>query len=109
MNLRGDYVTPTLTFLPWLEKPPLLFWMEALSFNLFGVSEASARLPVAVLGLLGVLCASGLANSLAGRRAAVLTFFILCASVLFFVYARAASTDMPLAASFTAAMAPEPQ
>ncbi len=105
MNLRGDYVTPTLTFLPWLEKPPLLFWLEALSFHLFGVSEWSARLPVAAIALLGVLCASGLGCSLAGQRAAVLTFFILCASGLFFVYARAASTDMPLAASFTVAMA----
>ncbi len=105
MNLSGEYVTPTLNFLPWLEKPPLLFWLEAFSFHLFGVSEWSARLPVAAIALLGVLCAGGLGCSLAGQRAGVLTFFILCASGLFFVYGRAASTDMPLAASFTAAMA----
>ena len=105
MNLRGDYVTPTLNFLPWLEKPPLLFWLEAASFRLFGVTEGSARLPVAVFALLGVLCASGLGYSLVGQRTAVLTFFILSGSGLFFVYARAASTDMPLAACFTAAMA----
>ncbi len=105
MNLRDQYVTPTLNFLPWLEKPPLLFWLEASSFHLFGVSEWSARLPVALIALLAVICASSLGYSLAGQRAAVLTFFILCASGLFFVNARAASTDMPLTACFTAAMA----
>jgi len=105
MNLRGEYITPTLNFLPWLEKPPLLFWLEALSFQLFGVSEWSARLPVASIALLGVLFASALGSSLGGQRAGVLTFFILCATGLFFAYARAASTDMPLATCFTAAMA----
>ena len=74
MNLRGQYVTPTLNFLPWLEKPPLLFGLEAFSFHLFGVNEGSARLPVAALALLGALCASGLGSSLAGQRAGVLTF-----------------------------------
>ncbi|MFQ5928794.1 MAG: ArnT family glycosyltransferase [Acidobacteriota bacterium] len=104
MNLRGSYVTPTLNFRPWLEKPPLLFWLEAGSFQLFGVHEWSARLPVAALALVTLLTMALLTSGSAGSRAAVFTVLVLCTSGLFFVYARAASTDMPLVAMLSAAM-----
>ena len=104
MNLRGSYITPTLNFRPWLEKPPLLFWLEAVSFQLFGVHEWSARLPSAILALLSLFIVALLAVELAGRRVAVLTVLILCTSGLFFVFARAVSTDTLLVALLTTAM-----
>ena len=51
----GDYVTPTLDGRPWLEKPPLLYWMEAGSYALLGVSEGSARMPSALIAFLAAL------------------------------------------------------
>lgn len=104
MNLRGQYVTPTLQFQPWLEKPPLLYWLSAASFRLFGVSEWAARLPVALFAAAAAVAAAFLALRFAGARAALFTLLILPTSGLYFVYARAASTDMPLTASFTVAM-----
>jgi 4-amino-4-deoxy-L-arabinose transferase-like glycosyltransferase len=104
MNLRGSYITPTLNFRPWLEKPPLLFWLEAVSFRLFGVHEWSARLPAATLAFLSLLIMALLAVELAGRRVALFTVLILCTSGLFFVFARAASTDTLLVAFLTTAM-----
>ena len=104
MNLRGSYITPTLNFRPWLEKPPLLFWLEAVSFRLFGVHEWSARLPAATLALLSLFIVALLAEELAGRRVALFTGLILCTSGLFFVFARAASTDTLLVALLTTAM-----
>ena len=101
MLRTADFVTPTLNSRPWLEKPPLLFWMGALSFRLFGVSEEAARFPVALLGLLAALGCSYLLYRVQGRRAALLGLLILSTSPLFFVYSRAASTDMPLAALLT--------
>ncbi len=98
MNLRNNYVTPTLNFRPWLEKPPLLFWLEALSYKCLGVSEFSARLPVAVLATFTVLVIGWFALALSGWRVAHLTVLILPTSGLFFVYGRAASTDVPLVA-----------
>jgi 4-amino-4-deoxy-L-arabinose transferase-like glycosyltransferase len=98
---RGSFVTPTLNLLPWLEKPPLLFWLEAASYRVFGVAEWSARLPVAFLSALAILFTSYFAFRIAGLRAAFLSFFILSTSGLFIVYSRAASTDMPLASMFT--------
>ena len=104
MVLRGSYVTPTLNFHPWLEKPPLLFWLEAASFRVLGVHEWAARLPVALLAVLTTLAIGFFSFKLMGWRGAILTTLILTTSGLFFVFARAASTDMPLVAMLTVAM-----
>jgi 4-amino-4-deoxy-L-arabinose transferase-like glycosyltransferase len=55
MFLRGDLITPTLGGHLWFEKPALLYWLMMASYELFGVSEWSARLPAAISGLLTIL------------------------------------------------------
>ena len=104
MLLGGNYVTATLNFRPWLEKPPLLFWLEAASFRAFGIHEWSARLPVALLAALTTLVTGLFCFKLAGRRAAILATLILSTSGLFFVFARVATPDMPLVAMLALAM-----
>jgi len=104
MALSGDWVTPQLLGRPWLEKPPLLFWMEAASFDLFGVSEYSARLPNALLALLSVGVLALMVTRLANGSAAYLSCLVLLTSGLFLVFARAASTDLPLTATLTASL-----
>jgi 4-amino-4-deoxy-L-arabinose transferase-like glycosyltransferase len=52
--LRKDWVTPHYDFIPYLDKPIFLFWLIAVSFKIFGVSEWSARLP-SILAALGCL------------------------------------------------------
>src|SRR6185369_16851981 len=39
----GDFITPHLNYVKYFEKPPLLYWMNALSFGLFGQNEFAAR------------------------------------------------------------------
>jgi 4-amino-4-deoxy-L-arabinose transferase-like glycosyltransferase len=51
MFLRGDWVTPTLGGFDWFEKPALLYWLQIVSYNLFGVSEFAARFGSALFGL----------------------------------------------------------
>jgi 4-amino-4-deoxy-L-arabinose transferase-like glycosyltransferase len=46
----GDWIIPTLNGVPYLEKPPLMYWLGALSYRAFGFTEWAARLP-AVLGI----------------------------------------------------------
>ena len=48
---RGDFVTPQLGGFDWFEKPALLYWLQIFFFNLFGVSEFSARIGSALFGL----------------------------------------------------------
>ncbi|HWH92023.1 MAG TPA: glycosyltransferase family 39 protein [Candidatus Binatia bacterium] len=42
------WVLPTNNGAPRLQKPPLLYWLIIISFKLFGVNAATARLPVAL-------------------------------------------------------------
>ncbi|GAB4405527.1 MAG: glycosyltransferase family 39 protein [Rhodoferax sp.] len=44
MWISGDWLTPRLNGVPFFHKPPLLYWLEALSVGLLGVSEWSLRL-----------------------------------------------------------------
>lgn len=58
MLISGDWVTPMTTEkglpTPFLGKPPLQFWLTALSLSIFGYTELAARLPslIATLGTL---------------------------------------------------------
>lgn len=63
MLQRGDVVLPTLQSQPYLDKPPLFYWLVLFSYQLFGVGAWQARL-VPVLAL----HASLLAVYLLGRR-----------------------------------------
>ncbi|HKP45888.1 MAG TPA: phospholipid carrier-dependent glycosyltransferase, partial [Pyrinomonadaceae bacterium] len=51
MFARGDFITPTLGGAPWFEKPPLLYWLIAASYRVFGVNEFAARFGPALCGL----------------------------------------------------------
>src|ERR1700722_23988 len=103
MLARRDWVTPILNGKPWLEKPPLYYWQAMLAFAAFGVTDWAARLPSAFDGTAMVV-----AVYLFFRRyhAAVALDAALisasCAGVI--AYARAASMDMALAATFAVAM-----
>jgi 4-amino-4-deoxy-L-arabinose transferase-like glycosyltransferase len=48
MNRTGDYITPHLHHVVYLEKPPLSYWATALLFKIFGENEFSSRLFVAL-------------------------------------------------------------
>src|SRR4051812_19652686 len=47
----GQFIVPQLNGVPYLEKPPLLYWLLAASFALFGVNAWAAHL-VPALALL---------------------------------------------------------
>jgi len=54
MAATGDWITPRLNGLKYFEKPPLQTWMNALTFELFGLGEWQARLWSGLCGLLGI-------------------------------------------------------
>ena len=99
---NSDFITPTLGHRPWLEKPPLLYWMEAGSYAILGVSESAARLPNAILTLLAALAIGYLGWRITGEGwCAVFAYLILLSSVLFVIFGRAASTDMALTVPYS--------
>ena len=104
MAETGDWVTPRLYGQPWFEKPPLYYWGAALSFKLFGVSEAAARLPSAVSALLATLALAWLALRIYGAETARWLLLLLPTTVGMIGFSHAAATDMPFSAMFTIAM-----
>ena len=51
MAASGDWVTPRLNGIKYFEKPPLLYWANAASLRLFGLTPWAARLPTRLFGL----------------------------------------------------------
>ena len=103
MLARHAWVTPLLHGQPWLEKPALYYWLAAISYRIFGVSDWAARLPSAVLASAMVFGVYAFLRRF--RRGSELNGALMtasCAGVIGF--ARAASTDMPLTATFTLGM-----
>jgi 4-amino-4-deoxy-L-arabinose transferase-like glycosyltransferase len=96
MLLRGDWVTPTLNGAPYLNKPPLLYWLIATSTATFGFTEYAARLPVAIAGWLGAIIAWKWARELwnvsAGRAAALM----LCVTTGWFIFTHQILIDVLL-------------
>ncbi len=103
MNRSGHWVTPVLQGYPWLEKPPLYYWITIPSYILFGVSEATARLGPAICALLTCAAVFWLGEKLWSRRAGLIGSLALLTSIGFCAYGRSASTDMPITACYTIA------
>ena len=48
----GDWVIAHLDGVPYIEKSPLIYWLIAISFRIFGVHDWAARIPVAFAAVL---------------------------------------------------------
>lgn len=97
MLRTGDFVVPYLQGFPYLEKPPLLYWMTAATLAVFGHGEFAARLPVAITGYLGVLAVMWIAWRARGPRVAWLSGVLVALTMQWFIQARFLTTDMVLA------------
>lgn len=79
---------------PYLNKPPLPFWIHGTAIDLFGLSLWSVRLP-ALLAAIGCAWAAAAAlAALSSRRFALVSIVVLATTVEFFRYTRAISLDL---------------
>ncbi len=101
MLRSGDYITPHLNGQPWLEKPPLYYWLAAGSFRLFGVTEWAARLPSALAGAAFLPLFGWVVGRLFRGETWRYALLVLASSVGWMGFARGASPDI----FFSAAMA----
>ena len=105
MHASGDRVTPRLEGRPWLEKPPLYYWITLPFIAWLGPGETAARLGPAAAALATVLAAFALGRRLVGAPAAFSGALVLATSLGFVAFGRSASTDMPLTACLTVSLA----
>ncbi len=51
MLSKGEWLTPHIFGKPQFEKPVFFYWLVEISFKIFGVNEAAARLPSALFSI----------------------------------------------------------
>jgi len=51
MTVTGDWITPFFNGATRFDKPPLIYWGQAIAYQTFGVNEFAVRLPSALAGL----------------------------------------------------------
>jgi 4-amino-4-deoxy-L-arabinose transferase-like glycosyltransferase len=88
MALTGDLVTLRVDGIRYLEKPPLPYWLVALSFRLFGFNTFAAHLPQAIGVLLLTLLGYRWVERAFNARTAFYTGLATLTSVGVFLFTR---------------------
>ena len=100
----NDWVTPWFTYdVPFWGKPPLAFWITALSFKMFGLNEFAARFPHWLAGMVVLWIVWGM-RPRSGNTGATYAMALLLGSVMFFLAAGMVMMDMALVVGTTLAM-----
>jgi 4-amino-4-deoxy-L-arabinose transferase-like glycosyltransferase len=92
-----DWVTPHENFNPVLDKPIFFYWLIALAYKIFGISEWAARLPSALAALGCLVLVYRFALLRWDRWTALWSALILLTCVEFFALARIVIFDMSVA------------
>ena len=95
MVLRNDWVTLHINDgFRYLEKAPLMYWTVAASFNLFGVHDWSARLPIALAVLALLLVVYRLGRRIYGEEGGLYSALVLATGFGPFIFTRILIPDM---------------
>ena len=93
MLVTGNYLDVQINYETFLEKPPLFFWIQALSMKVFGVNEFAARFPNAIIGVITLLILFRIGNKLYDKRTGVIWALIYSSSFFPFFYFKSGIID----------------
>jgi len=103
MLTSGDWVTARLDGVVYLEKAPLIYWLMAIFYKIFGVSDWVARLPVALASIALALLSASFGMWAFGERAGFYAGLCMSTCVGLFLFTRIQIPDVML--TFTIALA----
>ena len=103
MLTSGDWVTARLDGVLYLEKAPLIYWLMAISYKIFGASDWAARLPVAFASIALALLTAVFGMWAFGKRAGFYAGLCMSTCVGLFLFTRIQIPDVML--TFTIALA----
>jgi 4-amino-4-deoxy-L-arabinose transferase-like glycosyltransferase len=103
MLSSGDWVTMRLDGVAYLEKAPLVYWLIAIFYKIFGVHDWAARIPIALsaIGLVWLTAAFG--TWAFGKRAGFYSGLCMATCIGIFLFTRILIPDVML--TFTTALA----
>jgi hypothetical protein len=104
MLSSGDWTTARLDGVPYLEKPPLIYWLIAGSYRIFGVHDWSARIPVALSVIALCLITTAFGIWAFGQRAGFYAGLCLSTCAGLFLFTRILLPDVMLTATIALAL-----
>ena len=104
MLVSGDWVTPRLDGVVYLEKAPLVYWLVAGSYAIFGVHDWAARIPIALsaIALCWVTAAFGIWAF--GRKAGLYAGLCMATCIGLFLFTRILIPDVMITLTVALAM-----
>jgi 4-amino-4-deoxy-L-arabinose transferase-like glycosyltransferase len=104
MLSSGDWVTPRLDGVAYLEKAPLVYWSIALSFRIFGVHDWAARIPLAASAVALCWVTAAFGTWAFGRRTGFYAGLCLATCAGLFLFTRVLIPDVMLTLAIAGAM-----
>ncbi len=97
MIWRNNWITPYLNGSPYLNKPPLLYWLIATAITILGSTEFSARLPIGLTGWLGIVITWKWTRELWGINPSRTAALMLSVTLGWFIFTHQILIDVLLA------------
>ena len=97
----NDFISPQIYGGFWYDKPPMYYWLTAVSIFFLGNTEFAARLPSAIFAIFTVILVFIAGKKMFSRRAGLFAALILATSIEFFYLGKAAVTDITLTFFFS--------
>lgn len=104
MAESGDWVTPRLWGEPWFEKPTLLYWLIGSGYKANLGDDLAPRVPVAIVCVAFLFFYFHQLRREFGENAALYSAMILSTTAGWLAFGQIAVTDLPMSATFAAAM-----
>jgi 4-amino-4-deoxy-L-arabinose transferase-like glycosyltransferase len=104
MLVTGDWVTPRLDGVIYLEKPPLYYWPIAISYKVFDVHDWAARIPFALCSMAVAWLTAAMGVWAFGKRAGFYAGLCMATCIGLFLFTRVLIPDVALVLTVTLAM-----
>jgi 4-amino-4-deoxy-L-arabinose transferase-like glycosyltransferase len=95
----GDWINLSVHFEPYLQKPPLLFWITTPFYFLFGPTEFAFKLPVLIYSSIAIYSTYRFATLFYAKRVAKVAALMLATSEFYFLFHNDIHTDVLLTAN----------
>jgi 4-amino-4-deoxy-L-arabinose transferase-like glycosyltransferase len=104
MLTSGDWVTARLNGVIYLEKSPLMYWLIAISYKIFGVHDWAARIPIALSSIALAWLTAAMGKWAFGKKAGFYAGVCIATCVGLFLFTRILIPDVMLTFSIAFAM-----
>lgn len=102
MLQTGDWLTPHINGVPYFEKPPLFYWLQAGVLQLFGTSEFAGRMLTMLMLSATCVLTYAIARLFYTRLCGLLAATVLATSLMGYGLSRFVTLDVPVALFITA-------